>query len=285
LNNPYKVLQVDPSAEQEVIEAAFRRLARKYHPDVNPAPEAAARMRELLSAYEVLKDPVQRAMLDRQRGGGGSWLRWRERYVADPPSPPPPPPSPSPSATASATKASGRATAEQAAGAQSAQGPWQDRPLCSRHTGRPAVSSCRVCGSSLCSWCASLFQPAGCARCVWRLARRAQRRALVGMVVFAIAFVLVLDLTVVQAGVRFVFGLLLAYLVAATALGIAVMVGRMWRSGWQDEPRDWGFGVTFLVWTGILLGWVGAPVMLCKMALDLRRGRQLAALAGNVLQS
>src|SRR5205814_350043 len=146
----YKVLQVDPSAEQEVIEAAFRRLARKYHPDVNPAPEAAARMRELLSAYEVLKDPVKRAMLDRQRGGGGTWLRWRERYVADPPSPPPPPPpppSPSPSATASATKAAGRATAEQAA---DAHGPWQDRPLCSRHVGRPAVSSCRVCGSSLC---------------------------------------------------------------------------------------------------------------------------------------
>jgi DnaJ-like protein len=281
VNNPYKVLQVDPSAEQEVIEAAFRRLARKYHPDVNPAPEAAARMRELLSAYEVLKDPVQRAALDRRRGGGGPWLRWRERYVADPP-PPPPPPSPSPAASASATRAPGRATAEPAT---ESQGPWQDRPLCSRHVGRPAVSSCGVCGSSLCSWCASLFQPAGCARCVWRLARRAQRRALVGMVVFAIAFVLALDLTVVQAGVGFVLGLLLAYLVAATALGIAVMVGRMWRSGWQDEPQDWGFGVTFLVWAGILLGWVGAPVMLGKMALDLRRGRQLAALAGNVLQS
>jgi len=279
LNNPYKVLQVDPSAEQEVIEAAFRRLARKYHPDVNPAPEAAARMRDLLSAYEVLKDPAQRAALDRQRSGGtwlrsgGTWLRWRERYVPDPPPPPPPPP-PSP--------APGRVDGQPRGGAQ---GPWQERPLCSRHTGRPAVSECRVCGSSLCSWCASLFQPAGCARCVWRLARRAQRRALVGIVVFAVAFVLVLDLAVAQARVRLIFGLLVAYLVAATALGIAVMVGRMWRSGWQDEPRDWGFGVTFLVWAGILIGWVGAPVLLVKMAKDLRRGRQLAALAGNVLQS
>ena len=32
----YKVLQVDPHAEPEVVDAAFRRMARKYHPDVNP---------------------------------------------------------------------------------------------------------------------------------------------------------------------------------------------------------------------------------------------------------
>ena len=38
ITNPYKVLQVDPEAEDEVIEAAYRRLARKYHPDVATVP-------------------------------------------------------------------------------------------------------------------------------------------------------------------------------------------------------------------------------------------------------
>ena len=40
--DPYKVLQVDPEAEDEVIQAAYRRLARKYHPDLADTPEAAA---------------------------------------------------------------------------------------------------------------------------------------------------------------------------------------------------------------------------------------------------
>ena len=64
----YKLLQVDPDAEPEVIEAAFRRLARKYHPDVNPAPEAPAHMQRLTGAYEVLRDSQLRAAYDRERG-------------------------------------------------------------------------------------------------------------------------------------------------------------------------------------------------------------------------
>jgi curved DNA-binding protein CbpA len=65
--DPYKVLQVDPEAEVEVIEAAFRRLARKYHPDVMPGPEAAARMVALNRAWDLLRDPRRRALVDRQR--------------------------------------------------------------------------------------------------------------------------------------------------------------------------------------------------------------------------
>src|SRR5215469_17770307 len=72
--NPYKVLQVDPSAEQEVIEAAYRRLVRKYHPDVNSAPAAEAKMRELIDAYAVVRDPARRAEFDRRRG---PWTRLR----------------------------------------------------------------------------------------------------------------------------------------------------------------------------------------------------------------
>jgi curved DNA-binding protein CbpA len=65
--NPYKILQVDPEAEDEVIQAAYRRLARKYHPDVAPGPEAAARMAAINAAWTVLADPARRAELDRGR--------------------------------------------------------------------------------------------------------------------------------------------------------------------------------------------------------------------------
>src|SRR5438552_584955 len=63
----YQVLQVDPSADGEVLEAAYRRLARKYHPDVSSAPDAEARMRELNDAYATLRDPARRAAYDRGR--------------------------------------------------------------------------------------------------------------------------------------------------------------------------------------------------------------------------
>lgn len=62
--NPYKVLTVDPSADNDVLAAAYRTLSKKYHPDVNKAPEAEARMREINRAYEMLKDPEQRKKID-----------------------------------------------------------------------------------------------------------------------------------------------------------------------------------------------------------------------------
>jgi uncharacterized membrane protein (DUF485 family) len=63
----YRILQVDPRAEPEVIEAAYRRLARKYHPDVNRSADSAERMKELNAAYEVLRHPAYRAAYDGQR--------------------------------------------------------------------------------------------------------------------------------------------------------------------------------------------------------------------------
>jgi len=65
--NPYKVLQVDPEAEDEVIQAAYRRLARKYHPDLVPGPEAEARMTAINAAWARVGDPVARAAFDRDR--------------------------------------------------------------------------------------------------------------------------------------------------------------------------------------------------------------------------
>jgi hypothetical protein len=63
----YKILQVDPEAEPEVVTAAYRRLASKYHPDVNSASDAQERMRDLNLAYAVVGDPAKRSDYDRQR--------------------------------------------------------------------------------------------------------------------------------------------------------------------------------------------------------------------------
>ena len=63
----YKILQIDPEAEPEIIEAAYRRLARKYHPDVSKSPDAVQRMQQINVAYEVLRDPAKRAEYDRAR--------------------------------------------------------------------------------------------------------------------------------------------------------------------------------------------------------------------------
>jgi molecular chaperone DnaJ len=67
----YEVLGVDRNASQEEIRRAFRRLARRYHPDVSPEdPEAEARFKELSAAYQVLSDPDRRAHYDRYGEAG-----------------------------------------------------------------------------------------------------------------------------------------------------------------------------------------------------------------------
>lgn len=75
--NPYKVLAVDPSADPDVISAAYRTLSKKFHPDVNKAPEAEARMRELNRAYDMLKDPAQRRQVDADLARASSATSYR----------------------------------------------------------------------------------------------------------------------------------------------------------------------------------------------------------------
>jgi hypothetical protein len=72
--NLYEVLQVSAKASPEVLQAAYRVLARAYHPDVNRTPGAARMMRQLNAAYTVLSDPVRRAKYDAQRAHS-----WRAR--------------------------------------------------------------------------------------------------------------------------------------------------------------------------------------------------------------
>lgn len=78
----YKVLQVDPLAEPEIIEVVYKRLVRKYHPDINRATDANRRMQEINLAYEVLSDPQKRAEYDylMRRRMAPSPARSRRRY-------------------------------------------------------------------------------------------------------------------------------------------------------------------------------------------------------------
>jgi curved DNA-binding protein len=61
----YGVMGVDRKAGAEEIKSAYRKLARKYHPDVSKEPGAEEKFKELGEAYETLKDPEKRAAYDR----------------------------------------------------------------------------------------------------------------------------------------------------------------------------------------------------------------------------
>jgi curved DNA-binding protein len=66
----YATLKVKKDATPEEIQKAYRKLARKLHPDVNKAPEAERKFKEIGEAYEVLKDPEKRQKYDQY---GAAW--------------------------------------------------------------------------------------------------------------------------------------------------------------------------------------------------------------------
>ena len=66
----YEVFGIERTATQDEIKRAYRKLARKYHPDVSKESDAEARFKEVGEAYEVLKDPEKRAAYDQM---GSKW--------------------------------------------------------------------------------------------------------------------------------------------------------------------------------------------------------------------
>ncbi|OQX32645.1 MAG: cytochrome C biogenesis protein [Candidatus Sedimenticola endophacoides] len=75
----YRILGVERGAGLDEIKRAYRKLARKYHPDVSQEPDAEARFKEINEAHEVLKDPAKRSAYD-QLGSG-----WRAGQEFRPP--------------------------------------------------------------------------------------------------------------------------------------------------------------------------------------------------------
>ena len=78
----YKILGVDRKADDKTIKSAYRRLARKYHPDVAKTKDATDRFKEVSEAYEVLSDPEKRRRYDSL---GPDWQRYTQAPPAGPP--------------------------------------------------------------------------------------------------------------------------------------------------------------------------------------------------------
>ena len=73
----YKILGLERDADQAEIKRAYRKLARKYHPDVSKEDSAEDRFKEVSEAYEVLKDPEKRAAYDQLGSGYQSGQEFR----------------------------------------------------------------------------------------------------------------------------------------------------------------------------------------------------------------
>jgi len=82
--DPYQTLGVKKDASQDDIQKAYRRLAKKLHPDLNPGNELAEeRFKEVSQAYDLLGDPGKRARFDRGEIDASGAERPRQRYYRD----------------------------------------------------------------------------------------------------------------------------------------------------------------------------------------------------------
>ena len=82
--NPYEVLGVKPTASESEIRAAYRKLAKRYHPDLNPGnKESEERFKEVAGAYDLLSDPAKRQRFDSGEIDASGAERSRQRFYKD----------------------------------------------------------------------------------------------------------------------------------------------------------------------------------------------------------
>jgi curved DNA-binding protein len=72
----YKILGVSKTATADEIKKEYRKLARKFHPDVSKDPDAEKKFKEIGEAYEVLKDPEKRKLYDQY---GSNWKTGKQQ--------------------------------------------------------------------------------------------------------------------------------------------------------------------------------------------------------------
>ena len=77
----YKIMAVDKTASQDEIKKSYRKLARKFHPDVSKEKEAESRFKEINEAYEVLRDKEKRAAYDQL---GSNWKAGQSGFTPPP---------------------------------------------------------------------------------------------------------------------------------------------------------------------------------------------------------
>ena len=76
MRDPYQVLGVDKSVSADELKSAYRKLAKKLHPDVNPGKkDIEQKFKEVTAAYDLLSDPAKRARFDRGEIDGQGTFR------------------------------------------------------------------------------------------------------------------------------------------------------------------------------------------------------------------
>jgi DnaJ domain len=274
--NHYKVLQVDPEADPDVIEAVYRRLARKYHPDVLPGG-TDERMKELNAAYAVLRDPARRASYDRQLADAGrreaeqQATRWAQSASWEAQRPPEPEPQYRAQPGQESTYRAQARTERQYRSEPQYQAEWA---RCGRHPGVVAATSCADCGTGLCAYCSTLFQPPTCTLCLLRWAgRRRLRLVLPPLILPALLLIGYLFWEVV---LRELAGLAVS---GWLLLALAYWTGSFYfgvRAARELSPDSDSLVAGFIA---CFLGPFAAPVMIGRSLIEYRQLQRLVAIA------